>query len=42
MIRSKQIVPIIAVAVVIAASVVLVGVSGTAALALVAYLRADV
>jgi hypothetical protein len=37
--RSKRIVPIVAVAVVIAASVVLMGVSGTAAVGIVAWLR---
>jgi len=39
--RSKLIVPIVAAAVVIAASVVLMGVSGTAAVGIVAWLRAD-
>jgi hypothetical protein len=39
--RSKRIVPIVAAAVVITASVVLVGVSGTAAVGIVAWLRAD-
>jgi len=37
--RSKRIVPIVASAVVIAASVVLMGVSGTAAVGIVAWLR---
>ena len=37
--RSKRLVPYIAALAVIAASVVLVGVSGTAALALVAWMR---
>jgi hypothetical protein len=37
--RSKRIVPIVAAAVVIAASVVLMGFSGTAAVGIVAWLR---
>jgi len=37
--RSKRIVPIVAAAVVIAASVVLMGVSGTVAVGLIAWLR---
>lgn len=37
--RSKRIMPIVAAAVVIAASVVLLGISGTAAVGIVAYLR---
>lgn len=37
--RSKRIVPIVAAAVIVAASVVLIGVSGTATIALVVYLR---
>ena len=37
--RSKRIVPIVAAAVVIAASVALMGVSGTAAVGIVAWLR---
>ena len=39
--RSKRIVPIIAALAVITASVLLVGVSGTAAVGIVAWLRAD-
>lgn len=40
--RSKRIVPIVAAAVIITASVVLVGVSGTMAVGMIAWLRADV
>ena len=39
--RSKRIVPIIAALAVIATSVLLVGVSGTAAVGIVAWLRAE-